>query len=236
LGIRTMAEGGAARGRIVQASAETIARYTTPRPSSGRAKPRPPPFGTDNSMPEYPAHRANSRPTEQQAQPQRPVTPQQAMFMFGDEDEGPMRGGRAQPKDALDGFLTSKANPLAQKKAPPSIFGGASGKPITAADTFPDDAPSTSTQPPHAGPAQQHKAATPLQGSGRRGATPLQPANSRRDFSGSQAAHGQPALSMSGGKQQLNVAGLGQALPTAGMGRRRPPSNNGPRDSGIFSM
>eukprot|EP00966_Prymnesium_polylepis_P129026 2983797-Prymnesium_polylepis.1 len=66
--------GGPAKGRIVQASAEKIAEYTRPRPQSGRNRPRPPPFGTDDSRPEYPSHRGNSHG----AQSGRPVTPQQA--------------------------------------------------------------------------------------------------------------------------------------------------------------
>ena len=210
---------GSAKMQIREASAETIARYTAPRPQ-GMAKPRPPPFGTDSSTPQYPAHRGNSRGQE------RPITPQQQMFMFGDEDDAPTR--RAQPKDALDGFLSSKANPLAQKKAPPSIFGGASGKAITAADAFPDDAPPTpGRQTPGRAPPQQ-KVAMPMDGSFGR-ATPLQPTNSRQgrprgEQTSSQAAHGHAALSMSG-SGHFGMSGMGQALP-AGMGRRRPSNSS----------
>ncbi|KAL1527698.1 hypothetical protein AB1Y20_009084 [Prymnesium parvum] len=217
-----MAERGtAARGSIRVASAETIARYTRPRPQ-GMAKPRPPPYGVDNCMPEYPAHRANSLRQE------RPLTPQQAMFSYGDEDDAPTKYG--QPKDALDGFITSKANPLAQSKksVPQNIFVRKGGARITAAETFPDTATPTSSHPPSgppsarpSQPAFQSKAAGACSG----GSTPFQPTNNRRGVVG--AAYGPSAMQMYGSKG-FGMSGVCNSLPAAGMSSgngRRPPSS-----------
>ena len=216
--------GGPAKGRIVQASAEKIAEYTRPRPQSGRNRPRPPPFGTDDSRPEYPAHRSNNHGV----QSGRPMTPQQAMFQFGDEDDDSSR--RAAPRDALDGFITSKANPLAQKKAPPSIFGGGSGRPITTGDVFPDEGPACE-QPPSVGrptsgrraPQQPPKPPMPDGSMGRGGTSTCW----------GDVSSGHAAMGASGGKQHFGMAGMGDALPAAGgagrpaaggagLGRRRP--------------
>ena len=136
-------------------------------------------------------------------------------FRFGDEDDAP----RVQ-KDALDGFLSSNANPLAQRRAPPSIFSGASKRPVTPSEVWPDNFGFGEVS----SASNQGKAAAP---SSRRVASqPLQPMNSRRQHTPVQAS---AALHFTGGStMSAGMAGIaGNAmLPAAGRGRRRPPSGS----------
>ena len=178
-------------GAIREASADTIARYTRPSSNKGRC---PLPFAVDAVAPAV-----NQAST-------------QDMFRFGDEDDAPHM-----QKDALDGFLQSKANPLAQRRTPPSIFSGGSGRPVTPSEVWPDSFVFGETS------SAEAKGAGPI-GPGPDRSRPLQPTNSRRQhaaaeaLTSSQAAFGRQGATTGGG---MMAAGA----PRGGAGRgRRPPS------------